>query len=141
MKTVLFACVHNAGRSQMASAYFSLLADPAKAKSISAGTQPSDHVHPQVIEVMKEDGVDLSGRTPRLLTDNVASEANFLITMGCGEACPVVPGAKRADWPLPDPAGKTIADVKIIRDEIGKRVIELIAANGWGRANGQPPKT
>src|SRR5712691_1573749 len=102
-KTVLFACVHNAGRSQMAAAFFNALANPAAASAISAGTQPAEHVHSEVIAVMREAGIDLGRAIPRRLTDNLADGTNLLITMGCGEACPIVPGARRQDWPLPDP--------------------------------------
>lgn len=127
MKTVLFACVHNAGRSQMAAALFNLLADPARARAISAGTQPGDRVHPGVVEAMRELGVDLSSARPRLLTDDLAREADVLITMGCGEACPHVPGLARADWPLPDPKGQPPERVREIRDEIRARVAELVS--------------
>src|SRR5688572_28822521 len=97
---IVFACVHNAGRSQMAAALFNLLCDNTKAGAISAGTEPSKSVHPEVIEVMKEEGVDLSNAKPTLLTPEVTDDADMLITMGCGETCPVVPGLKREDWPL-----------------------------------------
>ena len=126
MKTVLFACVHNAGRSQMAAALFNQLADPAKARAISAGTEPGAHVHPEVVEAMGELGVDLRGAAPRKLTDALAAEASVLVTMGCGEACPVVPGATREDWPLDDPKGQPIERVRQIRDEIAGRVRTLL---------------
>ena len=126
MKTVLFACVHNAGRSQMAAALFNQLADPAKARAISAGTEPGAHVHPEVVEAMDELGVDLRGAVPRKLTDALAAEARVLVTMGCGEACPVVPGAVREDWPLDDPKGQPIERVRQIRDEIAGRVRTLL---------------
>ena len=102
--TVIFACVHNAGRSQMAAALFELLADPAKARAISAGTQPGERVHPEVVQVMREDGLDLASRTPRLLTSELANAATMLVTMGCGETCPVVPGVERRDTTLVLPA-------------------------------------
>jgi len=127
MKTVLFACVHNAGRSQMAAALFNLLADPARARAISAGTQPGDRVHPEVVEAMRELGVDLSTARPRLLTDDLARTADLLVTMGCGEACPHVPGLARDDWPLPDPKGEPPARVREIRDEIRARVEALVS--------------
>src|ERR1700682_5377071 len=95
MNRVIFACVHNAGRSQMAAAFFNQLADPKSARAISAGTEPGNHVHPQVVEVMKEMGIDLSSAKPQKLTDALTADANFLITMGCGEACPFVPGLQR----------------------------------------------
>jgi arsenate reductase len=105
MKTVLFACIHNAGRSQMAAALFNGLADPTKAHAISAGTEPGKAVHPEVVAVMREEGIDLASLVPKKLTDHLASKAAMLITMGCGEACPVVPGVERDDWPLEDPKG------------------------------------
>ena len=127
MKIILFACVHNAGRSQMAAALFNRLADPAKARAISAGTQPGGLVHPEVVEVMREQGVDLAGARPRLLTDDLARTADLLVTMGCGEACPHVPGLARDDWPLPDPKGQPMARVREIRDEIESRVARLLS--------------
>ena len=129
--TVLFACVHNAGRSQMAAALFNLEADPAKARAMSAGTQPGPYVHPEVREVMRELGVDLAQVRPQRLTDDLARQAQVLITMGCGDACPVVPGAVRDDWPLEDPKGKPPERVREIRDEIRARVRELIGRSGW----------
>lgn len=131
--TVIFACVHNAGRSQMAAALFELLADPAKARPISAGTQPGPRVHPEVVEVMREEGLDLSTRAPRLLTDALAREASLLVTMGCGESCPVVPGLERRDWPLQDPKGQPADTVRAIRDDIRDRVRALVVERGWGR--------
>ena len=131
MNTVLFACVHNAGRSQMAAAWFNLLADPAKAKAISAGTDPGLHVHPEVVTAMAEAGVDLSNARPTRLTAELAQQAQALITMGCGDQCPVVPGVRREDWPLDDPKGRSIAQVRQIRDEIRGRVQALIDHEGW----------
>ena len=131
--TVLFACVHNAGRSQMAAAFFDALADPAKARGVSAGTQPGDRVHPEVVTVMKEVGHDLSAATPRRLTDDLQAETDLLVTMGCGEACPLIPGARRTDWPVADPKGQPIERVRAIRDEIERRVAELVEARGWRR--------
>lgn len=133
MKTILFACVHNAGRSQMAAAVFNALADPSKAIAISAGTEPGAHVHPEVVTAMRELGVDLSSVTPRKLTDDLAARANILVTMGCGEACPVVPGAERDDWPLDDPKGQSLERVREIRREIERRVRVLLADRGWLR--------
>jgi arsenate reductase len=127
MKTVIFACVHNAGRSQMAAAYFNALADATKARALSAGTSPGDRVHPEVVTVMQEEGVDLSGARPRKLTPELAEQADLLITMGCGDECPYVPGVRRDDWPLEDPKGQPIARVRIIRDQIRARVQSLIA--------------
>jgi arsenate reductase len=132
MKIVLFACVHNAGRSQMAAAWFTRLADPSKARAISAGTQPGARVHPEVLEVMREVGVDLSHVTPRFLDDALASSAALLVTMGCGEQCPVVPGLERDDWPFEDPKGRPLEQVRVIRDAIRERVQRLVAERGWG---------
>jgi arsenate reductase len=136
MQTVLFACVHNAGRSQMAAAWFNRLADPEKARAISAGTDPGVRVHPEVAEVMLEAGEDLSGATPARLTDDLARQAQLLITMGCGDQCPVVPGLRRDDWPLDDPKGQPLARVREIRDEIRARVEGLLAREGWSRRGG-----
>jgi arsenate reductase len=133
MKTVLFACVHNAGRSQMAAALFNRLADPEKARAISAGTEPGPQVHPEVLEAMKELGVDLSSAKPQKLTQDLASRAALLITMGCGEACPVAPGLRRDDWPLEDPKGKPLGRVREIRDEVQRRVGELLSKEGWSK--------
>jgi arsenate reductase (thioredoxin) len=138
MNTVVFACIHNAGRSQMAAAWLNLLADPNKARAISAGTQPAERVHPEVVEVMHEVGVDLSKQTPQLLTDDLARGARLLITMGCGDQCPVVPGLERDDWALEDPKGKSIERVREIRDDIERRVEELLRARGWLGASALP---
>jgi arsenate reductase len=131
--TVIFACVHNAGRSQMAAAWFNRLADPGKARAVSAGTQPGPRVHPEVRATMTEVGVDLSAAKPQLLTDALASGAQLLITMGCGDACPYVPGLKRDDWPLEDPKGKPVERVREIRDDIRTRVADLVSRQGWAR--------
>ena len=131
MNTVLFACVHNAGRSQMAAAWFNLLADPAKAHAISAGTNPGPRVHPEVVVAMKEVGVDLSAAPTSKLTVELALRAQMLITMGCGDQCPVVPGLRRDDWPLEDPRGKPLARVRQIRDEIRERVDVMLQHEGW----------
>ena len=133
MNTVIFACIHNAGRSQMAAAWFNALADSTKARAISAGTDPGTQVHPEVLTVMREVGVDLSDRTPQKLTDDLARGAQLLITMGCGEQCPVVPGLQRDDWPLEDPKGKAIARVREIRDDVKERVVDLLRRQGWAR--------
>lgn len=122
MITVLFACLHNAGRSQIAAALFNRYADPAKARAISAGTHPADRVHPEVVTAMKARGIDLSSNTPQTLTTELASTANWLITMGCGDQCPVVPGARRADWPIADPKGQAIDKVNAIVDTIDNLV-------------------
>ena len=134
MKTVIFACVHNAGRSQMAAALFNRLADPGHARALSAGTQPAAHVHPEVVAVMREVGIDLSTAQPTRLTDELAAGAQLLVTMGCGESCPVVPGLRRQDWNLADPKAQPIERVRTIRDDIRARVERLIAAEGWQRS-------
>jgi arsenate reductase len=131
VNTVIFACVHNAGRSQMAAAWFNALADATKARAISAGTEPGVHVHPEVLEAMREVGIDLSDRKPQKLTDDLTRGAHILVTMGCGEQCPVVPGLRRDDWPLEDPKGKPIERVRKIRDEVRARVSALLAREGW----------
>lgn len=133
MTTVIFACVHNAGRSQMAAHFFRHLADPAKATAISAGTQPAERVNPAVVEAMAEVGIDVSGARPQRLTAELATGAARLFTMGCGDECPFVPGLRIDDWPLPDPRGKDLDTVRAIRDEIRARVSGLVAAEGWGR--------
>ena len=135
MKTVIFACVHNAGRSQMAAAFFNALADPERAHAISAGTQPAEHVHPEVVAVMHEVGIDLSSARPKRLSDDLARDAELLVTMGCGETCPLVPGLERDDWNLPDPKGQTVVQVRMIRDEIRTRVATLVATRGWQRVD------
>jgi arsenate reductase (thioredoxin) len=132
MKTVLFACVHNAGRSQMAAALFNSLADPTRARAVSAGTAPGPAVHPEVVAVMNELGLDLSAAIPTKLTPELAATADMLITMGCGEACPYVPGVSRDDWPLDDPKGKSIDAVRSIREEIRRRVQSLVSSEHWG---------
>jgi arsenate reductase len=131
MKKVIFACVHNAGRSQMAAALFNARADATKAHAISAGTSPGPHVHPEVAVAMREIGIEVEGNAPQKLTDALVVDAFMLVTMGCGEECPVVPGAKREDWPLEDPKGKPIERVREIRDEVGRRVEELVRREGW----------
>lgn len=132
MKTVIFACVHNAGRSQMAAAFFNLLVDPARARALSAGTHPVARVHPEVIATMQELGLDLSSNVPQRLTDDMAQMADLLVTMGCGDECPHVPGLRRDDWPLADPTSQPPDRVREIRDEIRKRVAALIAREDWG---------
>ena len=134
MNRVIFACVHNAGRSQMAASFFNSMADPEKARAFSAGTQPGESVHPEVVTVMREVGIDLTGARPQRLTVELAEGAHTLVTMGCGDECPVVPGAKRDDWPLLDPKGKAVGEVRRIRDEIRERVSKMLIAEGWKRA-------
>jgi arsenate reductase len=137
MDRVIFACVHNAGRSQMAAAFFAALADPARAVALSAGTQPGDRVHPEVIEVMREVGLDLTTRRPQRLTIDLAQGASLLVTMGCGDECPYVPGLERDDWPLDDPKGQPLERVRAIRDEVRGRVEALLAQRGWARDTGR----
>jgi arsenate reductase (thioredoxin) len=136
MKTILFACVHNAGRSQMAAAWFNRLADASKARAISAGTHPGPRVHPEVVAAMREVGEDLANSDTTKLTPELAQQAQVLVTMGCGDECPYVPGVKRDDWPLEDPKGQPIERVREIRDEIRRRVQSLLHQEGWARSNG-----
>jgi glycerol uptake facilitator-like aquaporin/protein-tyrosine-phosphatase len=124
-KTYVFACVHNAGRSQMAAALFNLYADTG-CRALSAGTMPSERVHSEVVQVMSEIGIDLSSAKPQKLTDELAKEADVLITMGCGEACPFVPGLRIVDWAIPDPKGKPLEVVRQIRDTIHEQVRKLL---------------
>jgi arsenate reductase len=138
MKTVLFACVHNAGRSQMAAAMFNKHADPEKAHAISAGTEPGAHVHAEVVAAMREVGIDLSAVVPRKLTDDLVAGADMLVTMGCGEACPVVSGVERDDWPLEDPKGRPVERVREIRDDVERRVTRVLEDRGWMRDGEYP---
>jgi arsenate reductase (thioredoxin) len=133
MQKVIFACVHNAGRSQMSAAFFNQFADPKRALAISAGTQPAEHVHPVVAEAMLEVGIDLRNAKPQKLTPELAQGAAMLITMGCGDDCPYVPGLRRDDWPLPDPKGQGIAAVRQTREEIRARVLELLSRESLSR--------
>ncbi len=126
MHKVIFACVHNAGRSQMAAAFFNQLADRTKAEAVSAGTDPGVRVHPEVLTIMEEVGIDLSYAKPQKLTQELANDASLLITMGCGDKCPYVPGLRRDDWPLKDPKGLPLEEVRAIRDEVKRRVQELL---------------
>ena len=126
MITVLFACVHNAGRSQIAAALFNRYADPSKARAISAGTHPATQVHPEVTAAMQSRGFDMADHRPQRLTAEFAAQANWLITMGCGDECPVVPGARRDDWPIRDPKGQPDPVVAEIIDEIDRRVRDLL---------------
>ena len=125
MATALFVCLHNAGRSQMSAALFEREAD-GRHLALSAGTTPADQVHPEVVEVMREVGIDLVDRKPRRLTDDVADQADVIVTMGCGDSCPYVPGKRYIDWELPDPRGRSLDEVRAIRDEIAARVSGLI---------------
>ena len=132
MDTVLFACVYNAGRSQMAAAFFNKMCDLAKASAISAGTEPGERVRPEVVQVMKEEGIDLTSVRPRFLSAELAQKATLLVTMGCGdEWCPYVPGLQRLDWPLQDPKGQPVERVREIRDGIRSLVTELAEKQNW----------
>jgi arsenate reductase len=115
----------------MAAAFFERHADPRKARALSAGTQPGERVHPEVIAVMRERDIDLTAAQPQKLTTELAAQAVWLVTMGCGDECPVLPGARRDDWPLEDPKGKPQGRVREIRDDIERRVRAMIAENGW----------
>jgi arsenate reductase (thioredoxin) len=126
MARVLFVCLHNAGRSQMSQALFERAAN-GEHTAISAGTTPAERVHPEVVEVMRELGIDLSDRRPRLLTRELAEQADVVVTMGCGDKCPYVPGRRYLDWELPDPKGRPIEEVRAARDEIARRVSVLVA--------------
>jgi arsenate reductase len=130
MKTFVFACIHNAGRSQMSAAFFNELADSRLARAVSAGTQPADSVHPIVVDVMREVGIDLANAQPQKLTEELARGAEALITMGCGDKCPYVPGLRRLDWPLLDPKGLSLEEVRSIRDEVRLYVSHLVEAEG-----------
>jgi arsenate reductase (thioredoxin) len=125
MQHVLFVCTHNAGRSQMAQALFDRTADGRHAAA-SAGTAPADQVHPEVIEVMRELGIDLADRRPQLLTRELAREADVVVTMGCGDQCPFIPGKRYIDWELEDPKGRPIEEVRATRDAIADRVAKLL---------------
>ena len=138
MFKVIFACVHNAGRSQMAAAFFNQLADPQRASAISAGTEPGIRVHPEVLAVMQEAGLDLSAAKPQKLTPELACDTQLLITMGCGDKCPYVPGLRRDDWPLRDPKGLPLEEVRIIRDEIRDRVRTLLMKESLLSQSHQP---
>jgi arsenate reductase len=125
MSAVLFVCRQNAGRSQMSQALFQQAA-VGRHSALSAGTTPAEQVHPEVIDVMNEIGIDLAGREPRLLTRELAEQADLVVTMGCGDECPFIPGKRYLDWELQDPAGQPKARVREIRDEIKTRVRELV---------------
>jgi arsenate reductase (thioredoxin) len=125
MATVLFVCLHNAGRSQMSQALFERAA-AGRHIALSAGTTPADHVHPEVVAVIQELGIDLSDRRPQLLTRALAEQADVVVTMGCGDACPYIPHKRYIDWDLPDPKGRPISEVRATRDDIARRVKELV---------------
>jgi protein-tyrosine-phosphatase len=126
MAQVLFVCLHNAGRSQMSAALFERAAE-GRHQATSAGTTPAGQVHPEVIEVMREVGIDLSEKEPRKLTREMAERVDVVVTMGCGDECPYIPGKRYIDWDLPDPQGRPLEEVRATRDEISRRVAELAA--------------
>ena len=126
MATALFVCLHNAGRSQMSAALFERAAG-GRHRALSAGTTPGDRVHPEVVTVMDELGIDLRDRTPRLLTRELAEEADVVVTMGCGDECPYIPGKRYVDWDLADPKGRPLDEVRATRDDIAARVEALAA--------------
>ncbi len=128
MASALFVCLHNAGRSQMSAALFDRDAQ-GRHQALSAGSEadPDGHVHPEVVEVMRELGIDLSDRRPQRLTRELAEQADVVVTMGCGDACPVIPGKRYIDWELPDPKGRPLDEVRATRDDIAHRVEQLLA--------------
>ena len=125
MATALFVCLHNAGRSQMSQALFERAAE-GRHRALSAGTTPGDRVHPEVVEVMSELGIDLADRIPKALTTELAEQADVVVTMGCGDECPYIPGRRYLDWDLEDPKGRPVDEVRATRDEIDRRVRELV---------------
>jgi arsenate reductase (thioredoxin) len=125
MATALFVCLHNAGRSQMSQALFERAA-AGKHTASSAGTTPAEHIHPEVVTVMRELGIDLSNHQPQLLTTELAEQADVVVTMGCGDACPYIPGKRYVDWELPDPKGRPLSEVRATRDEIARRIDSLV---------------
>jgi arsenate reductase len=126
VSTVLFVCLQNAGRSQMSQAFFEQAAQSTH-RALSAGTRPAEQVHPEVVEVMREVGIDLADRTPRRLTRELAEQADVVVTMGCGDECPFIPGRRYIDWELPDPSGQPLEAVRKTRDEIATRVAALLS--------------
>jgi arsenate reductase (thioredoxin) len=123
--TALFVCLHNAGRSQMSQAFFERAAD-GRHRALSAGTHPAERVHPEVVDAMREVGVDLGARVPAGLTDELVEQADVIVTMGCGDECPYIPGKRYVDWDLPDPKGRPLDEVRATRDEIARRADELV---------------
>jgi arsenate reductase (thioredoxin) len=126
MATALFVCLHNAGRSQMSAALFER-ASGGRHRALSAGTTPAQRVHPEVVDVMRELGIDLADRVPQVLTRGLAEQADVVVTMGCGDECPYIPGKRYVDWELPDPSGRPVAEVRATRDDIARRVDALVA--------------
>ena len=125
MATALFVCLHNAGRSQMSQALFERAAE-GRHRALSAGTTPADHVHPEVVEAMRELGIELADREPKLLTRELAEQADVVVTMGCGDECPYIPGRRYVDWELEDPKGRPLDEVRATRDDIDRRVRQLV---------------
>jgi arsenate reductase (thioredoxin) len=125
MATALFVCLHNAGRSQMSQALFERAAE-GRHRALSAGTTPADRVHPEVVEVMRELGIELADREPKLLTRELAEQADVVVTMGCGDECPYIPGRRYVDWDLEDPKGRPLDEVRATRDDIDRRVRQLV---------------
>ena len=126
MATALFVCRHNAGRSQMSAALFER-ASAGRHRALSAGTTPADRVHPEVVEAMRELGIDVADRVPQLLTRGLAEQADVVVTMGCGDECPYIPGKRYVDWELPDPKGRPVEEVRATRDDIARRVAALVS--------------
>ena len=126
MASYLFVCLHNAGRSQMSQALFERVT-AGRHRALSAGTTPAEHVHPEVVEAMQELGIDLSGRRPRLLTRELSEQADIVVTMGCGDECPYIPGKRYIEWDLPDPKGRSLEEVRAIRNDIARRIDSLLA--------------
>jgi arsenate reductase (thioredoxin) len=126
MATALFVCLHNAGRSQMSAALFERAAE-GRHHALSAGTTPADRVHPEVVQVMNELGIDLADRTPRALTRELTEQADVVVTMGCGDQCPYIPGKRYLDWDLQDPKGRPVEEIRATRDDIAERVQALVA--------------
>ena len=135
MATALFVCLHNAGRSQMSAALFDRAAG-GRHRALSAGTTPGDRVHPEVVEVMREAGIDIADRVPRKLTRELAEQADVVVTMGCGDECPYIPGKRYVDWDLADPKGRPVDEVRATRDDIARRVEALVAAFDAERRSG-----
>jgi arsenate reductase (thioredoxin) len=125
MATALFVCLHNAGRSQMSQALFEQAAE-GRHRALSAGTTPGDRVHPEVVEVMRELGIDLADRVPQALTTELAEQADVVVTMGCGDECPYIPGRRYLDWDLEDPKDRPVEEVRALRDDIDRRVRALV---------------
>src|SRR3954452_21549491 len=126
MATALFVCRQNAGRSQMSAALFEQTAE-GRHQALSAGTTPAERLHPEVVEVMRELDIDLAGRVPRALTRELAQQADIVVTMGCGDECPYIPGKRYIDWDLQDPAGRPLEQVRATRDDIARRVHDLVS--------------